>query len=405
MFESIESAGVPIEAWTRGVPIEEKAKQQLRETASLPIVWPHLAVMPDVHWGMGSTVGSVVPTINAIIPSCVGVDIGCGMAAVRTTLTSSALGDNALALFSCLERAIPHGRTDDGGANDRGAWGQRAPEAIGKRWDEWLNDGFDRHVAPHIKRAKAERAVSQLGTLGTGNHFVEVCIDESDRVWLMLHSGSRGIGNQIASHFIAVAKRRADEQGTVLPNRDLAWLDEGTPEFGDYVAALDWAQRYARTNRDLMLGQALYAMRVTLPAFDVTDEAVNCHHNYVNREQHFGRDVWLTRKGAVSARAGELGIIPGSMGTKSFIVRGRGNPDSFNSCSHGAGRVMARGEAKRNITVEQHALDTAGVVCRKDADVVDESPRAYKNVEDVLRAQRDLIDVVHVLKQAVCVKG
>lgn len=402
-YESFEGGTVPIKAWTRGVPVEDVAKKQLRETASVPIVWPHLAVMPDVHWGFGSTVGSVVPTEGAIIPACVGVDLGCGMSAIRTSLTSNALGDSGQRLFDVISQSVPHGRTDDGGANDRGVW-HDVPDYVAREWAVGLEDGFIRSIAG-VKHAKAERAVRQLGTLGTGNHFVEVCLDEDDRVWLMLHSGSRGIGNTIAQQFIGIAKRRAEADGVQLPNKDLAWLPEGTPEFDGYVAALTWAQDYARANRQMMLVAALSAMRAVLPDFSCADAVVSCHHNYVSRETHFGRSLWITRKGAVRARAGELGIIPGSMGTRSFIVRGRGNADSFESCSHGAGRVMARGAARRTITLEQHATDTDGVICRKDADVIDESPRAYKNVEDVMAAQADLVEIVHTLKQCVCVKG
>ena len=402
-YETIEGGVVPVKAWTRGVPVEETARKQLVETASLPFVWPHVAVMPDCHWGMGATVGSVVPTEGAIVPSCVGVDIGCGMCAVRTPLTSHALGDNAQAIFEGLSKAIPHGRTDDGGANDRGAWSD-PPSDVRMAWGI-VRDAYERDVALDRPR---ERAARQLGTLGTGNHFVEVCLDEEDRVWLMLHSGSRGVGNAIGSHYIAAAKRRCESDGIVLPNKDLAWLPEGTPEFDAYVKAVGWAQGYARRNREVMLARAIDVLQggsedqawAWLP-----DRAVNCHHNYVTREWHFGRSLWVTRKGAVSARRDEMGIIPGSMGTKSFIVRGRGNVDSLHSCSHGAGRVMSRGAAKREITMEMHAADTAGVVCRKDAEMLDESPRAYKNVDSVMVAQADLVEIVHTLKGVVCVKG
>ncbi len=396
--------GVPIKAWTRGVPVEDVARKQLIETARLPIVWPHVAVMPDVHWGMGATVGSVVPTKGAIVPAAVGVDIGCGMCAVRTPLTSAALGDSGKAIFDAISKAIPHGRTDNGGANDRGAWSE-PPSDVRFAW-EAIRDAYERDVGLDRPR---ERAPRQLGTLGTGNHFVEVCLDLEDRVWLMLHSGSRGVGNAIGSHYIAAAKKRCESDGIVLPNADLAWLPEGTPEFDAYVKAVGWAQDYARRNREVMLRRAIDVLQkfggepndwAWLP-----DRAVNCHHNYVNREEHFGESLWVTRKGAVSASEGEMGIIPGSMGTRSFIVRGKGNADSFHSCSHGAGRVMSRGAAKKAITLEQHAADTAGVVCRKDADVLDESPRAYKRVEDVMRAQEALVEVVHELHGVVCVKG
>lgn len=392
-----------IKAWTDGVPVEESALKQLRETASLPFVWPYLAVMPDVHWGMGSTVGSVVPMDGAIVPACVGVDIGCGMCAVRTPLTSSSLGDNGLSIFEKLCVSIPHGRTNNGDVGDRGAWGT-LPMDVLSEWDS-LSYDFVRDVG--MSRL-IERAPRQLGTLGTGNHFVEVCLDETDRVWLMLHSGSRGTGNAIGSHFIAAAKKRCETDGISLPNSDLAWLPEGTPEFDAYVKAVGWAQNYARVNREVMMTRAIDVLRKMYHEEDwswLQTKAVNCHHNYVNRERHFDRDLWVTRKGAVSARKGELGIIPGSMGTRSFIVRGKGNPDSFHTCSHGAGRVMSRGAAKKSITLEQHKKDTEGVICRKDASVIDESPRAYKRIEDVMAAQTDLVEVVHTLKQVVCVKG
>lgn len=404
-YESIPSDGVPIKAWTRGVPVEDVARKQLVETARLPFVWPHLAVMPDVHWGMGATVGSVVPTEGAIVPAACGVDLGCGMCAVRTPLTSSALGDNAQRIFERLSDAIPHGRTDNGGSNDRGAWSDPPADVLAS-WSR-IADAFERDVGMARGRDRAPR---QLGTLGTGNHFVELCLDLEDRVWLMLHSGSRGIGNAIGSHYIAAAKRRCETDGITLPNADLAWLPEGTPEFDAYVKAVGWAQEYARRNRDVMMARAGAVLRahVGQASFDwsaCAERAVNCHHNYINREEHFGRSLWVTRKGAVSAREGELGIIPGSMGTRSFIVRGKGNAESLHSCSHGAGRVMSRGAAKKAITLEMHAADTAGVVCRKDADVLDESPRAYKDVDAVMAAQADLVEIVHELRGVVCVKG
>ena len=402
--QTIETAGVPVKAWTHGVPVEDKAMAQLRDTASLPIVWPYIAVMPDVHWGLGSTVGSVVPTEHAIVPACVGVDLGCGMLATRTTLSSSALGDNGKALFDAISLAVPHGRTDNGGANDRGAWGD-IPRGVAESWAA-LGDLFG-PIVEKTPRLDTKRQAHQLGTLGGGNHFIEICVDEVDRVWVMLHSGSRGIGNRIGSHFIEIAKKEAERDHIVLPNRDLAYLREGSDSFDDYVEALHWAQEYARINRALMMRYTLEAIAKVIPWEWTTwnHEAVSCHHNYVNRETHFGRQLWVTRKGAVSARAGELGIIPGSMGAKSFIVRGKGNPDSLHSCSHGAGRVMSRGQAKREITAEMHAADTAGVVCRQDEEVRDESPRAYKRVEDVMAAQADLVEIVATLKQAICVKG
>ena len=392
---------VPIKEWTNGVLVEDQARKQLEATASLDIVWPHLAVMPDVHWGMGSTVGSVVPTRGAIIPACVGVDLGCGMTAVRTSLSSSALKDNGQEVRDAIEAAVPHGRTDDGGANDRGAW-KDVPEHVGLSWGR-LEQRFN--LLSESKKLHTGRQANQLGTLGTGNHFVEVCLDEADHVWLMLHSGSRGIGNRIGSTYIAKAKRRCEADGIALPTTNLAWLPEGTPDFEDYVAAVSWAQEYAATNREIMKWSALTALYRLFPEARAADVAVSCHHNYVSREHHFGQDLWVTRKGAVSAKLGELGIIPGAMGKKSFIVRGKGNPDSFHTCSHGAGRVLSRGAAKRAITLADHVAATEGVFCRKDADVLDESPAAYKDIDAVMAAQRDLVEVVHTLKAVVCVKG
>jgi tRNA-splicing ligase RtcB len=391
-----------IKEWTNGVLVEASARKQLEETASLHIVWPHLAVMPDVHWGMGSTVGSVVPTRGAIIPACVGVDLGCGMSAVRTSLSSSALQDNGQAIQDAIERAVPHGRTDDGGPNDRGAW-RNVPDDVAATW-AGLFETFAT-LPQASQKLDTKRQAQQLGTLGTGNHFVEVCLDEADRVWVMLHSGSRGIGNRIGSTYIAAAKRRCERDGVQLPNSDLAWLPEGTPEFSEYVEAVGWAQNYARLNRELMQIHVLSALRSMFPDMGDSWAVVSCHHNYVARERHFDEDLWITRKGAVSAKLGQLGIIPGAMGRRSYIVRGKGNPESFETCSHGAGRVMSRGAAKKAITLEQHAEDTAGVFCRKDADVLDESPRAYKSIDAVMAAQTDLVEVVHVLRAVVCVKG
>ena len=392
----------PIRQWTEGVPVEETALQQIANVASLSIVWPHVAIMPDVHFGYGATVGTVVPTRRAIIPAAVGVDIGCGMCAVRTTLRADQLPDNLHPLYVNICRAVPHGSSK--GEGDVGAW-TNMPESAQASWLT-IREKYERIVAKHPVGAKM--AARQLGTLGGGNHFIEVCLDETDRVWVMLHSGSRGAGNKIGSYFTEKARELALKLDRCLPDRDLGWLDEGTEDFADYVAAVGWAQDYARRNRDVMLASVLDTMRspsAKLPAFTLDGVAVNCHHNYVEQEEHFGETVWLTRKGAVSARLGQMGIIPGSMGTKSYIVRGKGNVDSFHSCSHGAGRVMSRGRAKKEITLEQHIADTAGVMCGKDSRVLDESTRAYKSIDDVMAAQRDLVDVVHTLKQVLCVKG
>lgn len=398
-----ESGAAPIKLWTRGVPLEDEARQQLQNIARLPFIHKWIAVMPDVHLGKGATVGSVVPTIGAIIPAAVGVDIGCGMIAARTTLMADDLPDNLGELRSAIERAVPHGRTVGRGKRDKGAW-DTAPQRSVEGWSV-LADDFKRITERH-PRLKNTNNLNHLGTLGTGNHFVEVCLDEEDRVWFMLHSGSRGVGNAIGTHFIELAKQDMRRWMINLPDADLAYLPEGSEHYGDYVFAVDWAQRFARTNRAVMMQHVVdAARRVIAKPFEAQAEAVNCHHNYVSREHHFGQDIFVTRKGAVSARKGELGIIPGSMGAKSFIVRGLGNPDSFHSCSHGAGRVMSRTEARKRISVEEHARATAHVECRKDADVVDESPAAYKPIEAVMAAQSDLVEIVHTLRQVVCVKG
>jgi tRNA-splicing ligase RtcB (3'-phosphate/5'-hydroxy nucleic acid ligase) len=403
-FNLHRTEGVPVKAWTQGVPVEEEALKQLENIARMPFVFRHVAVMPDVHVGKGATVGSVVPTKGAIIPAAVGVDIGCGMMAVRTSLSAKDLPDDLKKLRNNIERAVPVGRTNDGGRGDRGAW-HDLPADVQATWKH-LDDGF-RQITEKYPRLQKTNHIHHLGTLGTGNHFIEICLDEEQRVWVMLHSGSRGVGNAIGSMFIEMAKEDMRAHLANLPDRDLAYLKEGTEHFEDYVFAVGWAQDFARSNRALMMEHVLQAMRDTrkMPPFTTDEVAVNCHHNYVEKEQHFGEEVFVTRKGAVSAKQGELGIIPGSMGAKSFIVRGKGNADSFHSCSHGAGRKMSRTEAKKRFTVEDHERDTKGVECRKDMSVIDETPRAYKDIDQVMAAQSDLVEVVHTLKQVVCVKG
>jgi tRNA-splicing ligase RtcB (3'-phosphate/5'-hydroxy nucleic acid ligase) len=403
LLSSAESR-TPIKSWTRGVPVDEAAKQQLQNLASLPFIYKWLAVMPDVHLGKGATIGSVVPTERAIIPAAVGVDIGCGMMAVQTSLRARDLPDSLREVRSSIEAAVPHGRTSNRG-RDRGAWGE-PPAAQRAIWKDQLGPRFARIVDKHRAVGQSNH-VSHLGTLGTGNHFIELCLDQNDDVWIMLHSGSRGVGNKIGTYFIELAKKEMKRHCADLPDQDLAYLKEGSPHFDDYVEAVEWAQDFAKENRRLMMQQTISALRGVkqLPPFSAELLAVNCHHNYVAREHHYGQDVLITRKGAVRAGLGELGIIPGSMGTRSYIVRGKGNPESFCSCSHGAGRVMSRTQAKKTFTLEDHARATAGVECRKDSDVIDETPRAYKDIDAVLHAQRDLVDVVHTLRQVVCVKG
>lgn len=396
--------GVPIKCWTKGVQVEEQALKQLENVSQLPFLFKHVAVMPDVHWGMGATIGSVIATRGAIVPAAVGVDIGCGMMAVKTTLKASQLPDNLHQVRLDIEAAVPHGRTDNGGKNDRGAWGE-SPEASKRVWTNLYTDYISLVVKhPKISSANAER---HLGTLGTGNHFIEGCLDEEDSVWVMLHSGSRGVGNRIGNYFIELAKKEMEKYfiDRYLPDKDLAYIVEHTEIFDDYVGAVSWAQEFALQNRKLIMQQTLNAMKKTLPEFSVTDEAINCHHNYVSRENHFNTNVIITRKGAVRARVGDFGIIPGSMGTGSFIVRGKGNPDSFHSCSHGAGRSMSRTTAKKLISLEDHKKAMVGVECRLDEDVLDESPAAYKDIGAVMKAQESLVDVVHRLHQIINIKG
>lgn len=406
-YDYIESSGAPIKAWVKGVPVEAQALDQVRMAASLPFVHKHVALMPDCHKGKGSTVGTVVATRGAIVPAMVGVDLGCGMAAVMTNLTASDLPDNLSGIRSAIEKAVPHGRTNNGREGDRGAWHNVPDSNIDAMHYRGLNrrlsDIADKH--PAIAQA-AKRAPHHLGTLGTGNHFIELCLDEADRVWVMLHSGSRGIGNRIGSYFIESAKEDMRRWFINLPDTDLAYIPEGSTKFDDYMESIEWAQEFAKTNRTLMMGATLAAVSAELGR-DITvhEHAVNCHHNYVSRENHFGENVLVTRKGAVRARKGELGIIPGSMGAKSFIVSGKGNADSFCSCSHGAGRAMSRTEARRRFTAEDHAAATAGVECRKDDSVLDETPAAYKDIAAVMAAQADLINIEHTLKQVVVVKG
>jgi len=394
--------GRHVKLWTRGVPVDEKAKQQLANTARLPFIFKHVAAMPDVHVGIGATVGSVLATQGAIIPAAVGVDIGCGMMAQQTTLKASDLPESLGAIRAEIERAVPHGFASVRGRSLKGAWAV-TPDSIITRWRR-LSDRLERieDKQPHLK---VKNPQAQLGTLGGGNHFVEICLDTEQVVWVMLHSGSRGIGNLIGRTFIELAREDMKRHFINLPDRDLAYLVEGTQHFDDYVEAMEWAQDYAAENRRAMMDSVLRVLREHLRPFQLGDVAVNCHHNYTAREQHFGEDVLVTRKGAVRAGRGDLGIIPGSMGARSYIVRGLGNTESFESCSHGAGRVMSRTEARKRVSLSEHEAATAGVECRKDEDVIDETPAAYKDIDAVMEAQRDLVEIVHTLKQVICVKG
>ena len=404
-YELLETpGGVPVKAWICGVPLDDEARKQLANVARLPFVHGWVAAMPDVHAGIGAVVGSVIPTKGAIVPAAVGVDIGCGMMAVRTSLTSKDLPDSLAEMRAAIEKAVPHGRSVGRGRRDPGSWGT-PPARVAEAWRD-LAPGLERIEWEHPKVRGANHVV-HLGTLGTGNHFVEVCLDQAESVWFLLHSGSRGIGNRIGTYFIELAKE--DLRGAIgnLPDEDLAYLEEGSRHFAEYVEAVEWAQRFAMTNRALMMQAVVDAVASTpgVPPFRSHLEAVNCHHNYVARERHYGVDLFVTRKGAVRAGKGELGIIPGSMGARSYIVRGKGNPESFESCSHGAGRAMSRNAARRAFTLADHEAATAGVECRKDEGVLDETPGAYKPIDKVMEAQKDLVEVVHTLRQVVCVKG
>lgn len=390
----IEGSHAPIKAWTDPLFIEKEAIQQLRNTATLPCLYKHVAVMPDVHYGIGATVGSVVATKNAIIPAACGVDIGCGMMAVKLPYSSQVLPDSLSGLRFEIERLIPVGHAQ-----------HNAPLETALGWQRW-QDFFQLPKALHELFSKAQH---QLGTLGGGNHFIEVCLDTQDALWLMLHSGSRHIGNRIGTHFIETAKGLFGESLKDLADPNLAYLAEGTPEFNAYWRALQWAQHYAQANRMLMMQHVAKAfMSVVLgrPDGSMTPSmTVSCHHNYAERETHFGEEVYVTRKGAVRAQSGDLGIIPGSMGARSYIVRGKGCADAFHSCSHGAGRRMSRGAARKLYGVEDLAAQTKGVECRKDEGVIDEVPGAYKDIDEVMEYQKDLVEIVAELKQIVCVKG
>jgi tRNA-splicing ligase RtcB len=396
VLQEIREGRVPVRVYTG--QIEPAARAQLVNISRLPIVHHHVAAMPDVHLGIGATVGSVIPTLHAIIPAAVGVDIGCGMMAARLSLTGNEVDEASLKkVFNQITRDVPVGF---GQHDDRGARGHAA-----KRFSKPLRKILEQHPGIGKRIGKNSHWALQLGTLGGGNHFIEVCLDEADRVWVMLHSGSRGIGNAIGSYFIELARKDAERNQIQLPDRDLAYFPEGAAHFDDYVEAVGWAQDYARANREEMMELVLEALHRHLPAFELTDAAVNCHHNYVEREEHYGEKVWLTRKGAIRAGAGELGIIPGSMGARSYIVRGRGAAESFHSCAHGAGRRMSRNAAQKAFSVQDLVKQTEGVVCRKDKGVIDEIPGAYKDIDEVMANQSDLVAVVHTLKQVICVKG
>jgi tRNA-splicing ligase RtcB (3'-phosphate/5'-hydroxy nucleic acid ligase) len=391
---------VPVKIFTD--QIEPRALEQLINLSQLPIVHGHIAAMPDVHSGIGATVGSVIATKQAIIPAAVGVDIGCGMNAVRLTLTADDLPDGLARLRSAIEATVPVGFGQHQASKVKGS----ADERTARRLADRLDGIVGKHPGVIKMQRKFEQTwICQLGTLGGGNHFIEVCLDQDQRVWVMLHSGSRGIGNVLGRYFIAAARKDMQRHQMKLPDQDLAYFSEGSELFDDYVEAVSWGQDYAWLNRSEMMRRILAVLKRDLPAFEIDGEAINCHHNYVMQEEHFGQTLFITRKGAISARAGQLGIIPGSMGAKSYIVRGLGNTESFQSCAHGAGRRMSRTEAKRRFNQRDLEEQTAGVECRKDGGVIDEIPGAYKDIDEVMENQSDLVEVVHTLKQVLCVKG
>lgn len=382
-----------LKIWDEHVEIGQNTMEQARNIASMPFIFRWASLMPDAHLGKGATVGSVIPTHKAIIPAAVGVDIGCGMMAVKTSLNASDLPESLKSLRSKIEELVPVGFSKRIITTPSQA---KAWMSIVDRY----NIICDKY--PDLRKANS---VVHMGTLGGGNHFIEICLDENEDVWIMLHSGSRGIGNAIGKMFIEKAKEEMRRFYINLPDEDLAYLPEGSKYFADYVEALNWAQDFARLNREVMMEETITAMREFLPEFTLVEQAINCHHNYTSIENHYGNNIYVTRKGAIRAREGDLGIIPGSMGTRSYIVRGKGNEESFCSCSHGAGRNFSRNEARKMFTVEDHIKATEGVECRKDENVIDETPAAYKDIDKVMASQSDLVDIVYTLKQILCVKG
>jgi len=393
----LSSGKFPVKIYTED--IEAEAEQQLRELSTLPFIHKHVAAMPDVHAGIGATIGSVIPTKGAIIPAAVGVDLGCGMSAVQLSLTADHLPDNLSHLRAQIEQAVPVGFD----MHQTPSLNTTALQTMGEK----LAVFTQKHpTLLKMKKNFQEDWPLQVGTLGGGNHFIEICLDENQNVWVMLHSGSRGVGNVIGRYFIELAKKDMEKWFINLPNKDLAYFPQGTEHFDDYWEAVLWAQEYARINRQEMMRLILDTLsKSELPPFQIINEAISCHHNYVALEHHYQSNVFVTRKGAISAREGEWGIIPGSMGTKSYIVKGKGHLESFCSCSHGAGRRMGRKEAKRRFTIEDMVTQTEGVECRKDENVIDEIPAAYKPIDEVMENQNDLVDIVHTLKQVVCIKG
>jgi len=407
---------VPIKMWNKHVTIEDAALRQLDEVASMPFVKPFVAAMPDTHWGMGATVGSVIPTVGAVMPASVGVDIGCGMMAVRTNLKYEDVDRDTSwqkVMFELISKAVPHGRTDNGGKSDIGGWPENGiPADIRGIWEKEFAGPFAGLEEKH-PGAMSKNAERHLGTLGTGNHFIEVCteIDNPDsHLWVVIHSGSRGLGNRIGTYFTKLAGDLCKTWGVKLPNKDLGYLPIGTSTYDDYISAVTLAQRFAWWNRIIMMQRVLAAIGAEQDVHPLEDiilvpSTIHMHHNYMTQIRYGNLDINLTRKGAVDASDGNWVIIPGSMGAKTYIARGLGNKDSFFSCSHGAGRAMSRTQALKTFTVADHQAATLGVYCDKSAAVLDETPACYKDIDAVMESQRDLIEPVLKIKQLVCVKG
>lgn len=387
--------GTHVHVWAED--LHGAVRDQIENVAKMPFIHHHVAIMPDAHLGIGATIGSVVPTKGAIIPAAVGVDIGCGMMAVQTDLMAKDLPDSLSDLRHSIERGIPTGR---------GAHRETAQSKNHYFVSQSNINYFMKQSEPEdLWGIKAKNWMLQMGTLGGGNHFIEVCLDEEDRVWVMLHSGSRGVGNQIGRKYIALAKEDMKIHFINLPDQDLAYLSEGTQHFDEYWNAVQWAQEYAMLNRRIMMNLVFDQMWHYFPQMAVRSEVVNCHHNYVALENHYGSNVYVTRKGAIRARGGDVGIIPGSMGTRSYIVRGKGNQESFHSCAHGAGRAMSRRQAREIFTLADLEAQTVGVELRRRESIVDEIPGAYKDIDRVMELQKDLVEPIHTLKQVLCVKG
>jgi len=399
-----QTKGKPILSWTDGVYVEDNAWKQLSAVAELPFIYKHVAVMPDVHAGVGSTVGTVIATKGAIVPSAVGVDIGCGVAAVTTNTRVEDFYPDLAELRAALESVVPHGRSNNGDNGDVGAWSDDSiPNGVLEAWYGKLDNLFN--MLPERIKKSRRGAMRQLGTLGTGNHFLEVCLDKDGLVCLLVHTGSRGLGAHIGDYFSKLAYQDIERWTfKVMKDRALAYIPTHSENFKPYIDAVSYAQAYARCNRSTILSNALSKLAEFCPKL-VDASRIECVHNYLALENHFGSNVWVTRKGAVRARKTDVVIIPGSMGARTFIARGLGNPESFTSCSHGAGRLMSRHDARQKFTVEDHVKATSGIECLKTESVLDETPGAYKNINDVMHAQCELVASYNELRQIICIKG